>query len=296
MWKKSCKISIKLLVAVLLFLGLEKGCNKLTKSFRYNELLSDIPNDPRWEVVLKNEETVHAILKQPFYFMGKGGQSVAFVSSDGKYVLKFFRHSHLHPVDKLLKLSIPNPIKDALRNLFRHKLRHPHGLFNSFKLSYEECADETGFLFLHLNKTKGVFKKATLVDKCGIKYPIDLDATEFALQKKAEPLFATFQEKIAKEGKEGAKEALYQFLLCYKNLCQKGIKDKDGALGRNIGFIDGKVVIFDTGSFMKEEELKSPIACKQELEKKGFRIHRWLEKYHPEILSIYQEQLEKVLE
>ncbi len=97
--------SFRLVCSVLIFIGIYYFCESQTQGFRLQEILSDIPNHPRWEtkpLSLEDQKTVEAKLKQTFRYLGSGEQSHAFLGEDQKTVLKFFRHNDLSML-KILK-------------------------------------------------------------------------------------------------------------------------------------------------------------------------------------------------
>lgn len=286
----------KLLLVVACFFGVERFCHYQTDGFRFYEVLSDIPNDPSWEIsslTSTEQSKINEILDQPFSYLGGGGQCYAFVSQDGSYVLKLFRHSHLAPENLLKTFTLPFSLDRYRNHLYWHINRLPWLLFPSCKLAYEKLQVETGVIFIHLNKTKDLFPKIKLIDKCGISHQLDPNATEFVIQKKAEPLFPTLEKKIqAGEGKE----ALSALFSCILNCSRKGIRDKDNAIRRNFGYLGKEAVAFDIGSFVVEEGLASPTESKKELEIKTYRVKRWLRKHHPSFLPVFDEEMKKAMQ
>lgn len=87
------------IVAVLLF-GMGRLYFRLTDDFRLGNITYDMPHHDEWDIPkLSDEERqrLDSILSQKFTYIGKGAQSYAFGSDDGKYVLKFFKFKHLTP-------------------------------------------------------------------------------------------------------------------------------------------------------------------------------------------------------
>src|SRR5690242_7329585 len=92
--------TIQLLVAAAICSWLYFFCYSQTRGFRLYSILSDLPNDPRWEVPPlsdRDQKKIDALLNQEFTFLGSGGWSFAFLGEDQKTVLKFFNHTHLSP-------------------------------------------------------------------------------------------------------------------------------------------------------------------------------------------------------
>lgn len=65
------------------------------KKFSICHIYSDLPYKKSWEVKAPLSEE---IVQQPFFYLGRGHQTYAFVSQDNRYVMKFYRFpSHLRP-------------------------------------------------------------------------------------------------------------------------------------------------------------------------------------------------------
>src|SRR5579872_3145415 len=98
----------KIILFVACFVGLSFFCESQTKGFRLQEILSDIPNNPAWDVdplSIDEQREVVDNLSQKFRYLGSGNQSHAFLGEDGKTVLKFFRHNDLSLMKILNKFS-----------------------------------------------------------------------------------------------------------------------------------------------------------------------------------------------
>ncbi len=290
--KKLLPISLKLLAAASVFLGLQWFCQKKTCGFRPYWILSNLPNEFRWEVPPLSEEEqqkIDALLDQPFTFLGYGGWSFAFLGEDQKTVLKFYRHTHLHPL-KILK-------NFSLQKLFLQSDPWPENTqyfqefnFNSCKLLYSFAKERTGILYVHINKTEGKHKPVTLIDNIGIRHTIDLDKTEFILQKKAE-LFYSHLEKLAKEKKiEEAKHCIDEMLDCLLVLCKQGLRDSDHSFKNNFGFTEDGAVTLDLSSFVSDEGLKKPGRYRKEIIIKTAKTAHILRKHYPAELSAHCEK------
>ena len=73
---------------------------RLTDDFRIANMTYELPYNTDWEIeplTHSEKENLHSILSQPFYYIGKGAQSYAFMSEDKKHVIKFFKFKHLRP-------------------------------------------------------------------------------------------------------------------------------------------------------------------------------------------------------
>src|SRR3989304_3794415 len=86
---------LKLFLFCLLFVAVERFCYVQTQGFRVEKSLPPPHRDVRWHFPAPSEEErieLKKTLSQPFTFLSKGNECYAFVSEDGQYVLKFFKH------------------------------------------------------------------------------------------------------------------------------------------------------------------------------------------------------------
>src|SRR3989344_6079777 len=115
-----------------LVLSFPAGFKRLTCGFKLAKMHFDHPFRLDWEVdPILSQDQLHAILTQPFSYLGKGAQCYVLQSADGRYVIKLFRY------DASLRQC---PAK-------REKL------FTACLLAYHRAREETGVLYLHLNLT-----------------------------------------------------------------------------------------------------------------------------------------------
>lgn len=292
---------VRLIAAIIVLLGCY-GAIKLWKSrndgFALERIQTKLSNSPEWDIAVPAQklDEVNHILAQPFYYVGHGFQFYAFESSDGKYVLKFLRHQRLHPpvlYDWLPNIGIVRDIKakKCLKRSERVKL-----LFQSLKIAYEELLEESGLVFVHLNKTKGQHKEAFLVDLLENEHKIALDDTEFVLQHKATFVKPTIKACMKAENLQEAKARITQLFDLLKSTAQKGILDTDGALiyKNNVGFIRDKAIYIDIGSFAFKESIKSKERFEYDLHRLK-PLYRWLAKNYPPLAAHFEKQQKKAL-
>jgi hypothetical protein len=150
---------------------------------------------------------------------------------------------------------------------------------------------ESGILYLHLNKTPAFFGTTSLIDNLGILHLVDLDQTEFVVQKYA-PIFFSKIDELMQEGQLlSAQEAIKLFLNCIDNCHQKGVKINHPAIQRNVGLTEHEVLIFDIGSFKEDPTLKIAENQADETYQVTRRLARWLSKHHPTLLPYYEAEL-----
>ncbi|MBS0605169.1 MAG: hypothetical protein JSS60_09080 [Verrucomicrobia bacterium] len=296
--KKRLTLLVKVLAAAAVFAGLQQFCESQTKGFRPYLIVSNLPNDPRWDVPPLAEEEkkrIDALLDQPFTFLGSGGWCIAFLGEDKKTVLKFYRHSHLRPstilrefsFEKLLMKCAPWPQGAPYFQEFN---------FKSCALLYKEAKERTGLLYVHLNKTEGMHKPVTLIDNIGVRHTIDLDKTEFLVQKKAELLMPHIH-RLAKEKKiEEAKRCLDDMIECLLAIYKKGARDYDHSLRNNFGYTEDGAVTLDLSSFGPDESLMKPGEYRKEIVVKTRRLSRYLDKNHHDLYIYFEGRLSELME
>ncbi len=285
-----------LLLLGIIGLSLSYFCNHQTQGFRFYTLLSNLPNDPRWEVdSLPSEQMtqIQHLLDQPFTFLGKGGWCTAFLGADGTTVLKFYKHDHLSLKQLFRNFSFGKLLLKGER-LSQSIPYFQEFNFKSCTLLYTQVPHLTGLIYVHLNKTDRVFNTVTLYDQIGIKHALDLNQTEFVVQKRADLLFERLQALHDKDDLGGGKKALDQLFSCLVNLSQSCIRDLDKKLYENYGYVGNQAIALDLSSFVCDPEIKDPAVYRKEIIAKTLRLRRWLNKHYPELVIYFDEKIEQL--
>lgn len=284
-------ISVNLIKIALLFLAFHltsRFCEKQTDGFAVSKIASHLSFNPKWAVA-QNEEEAKAILDQKFYYLSKGAQCYVFESMDHKYVIKFFRQKlfYLSPLSYLF----PKEIQE--KKLLKKQAALEKD-FQSYCLAHEELKEETGLIFLHLNKSHTFPHPLTIVDKLGIEHQIDLNEHEFFIQKKA----LLIPEKIDIEMKqgniEGAKRTIQSLFTLIKGRIEKKITDSDANLKKNFGYLEGKAIQIDIGRFSKGEFSK--IRALNSLHKRKEDLQYWINEHYPELSTYFDAEFKRILE
>jgi hypothetical protein len=273
---------IALLLFILLLTKVDRLFLKRNHGFCLRTIISTLTYRPEWEPSTPlQHKTLDPIWDQPFCYLAKGHQSFAFLSADGRYVLKFYRFpSHLRP---LPWLNHPCAGK-ARKRVEAYNLNKLDATFASYKLAYDELREETGLLYLHLNKTETLQRCVTLVDRCGAAYRVSLDDMHFLLQKKAEPFFPLLQRTLEAGDEETFKNLISSLFSLISSRLDKGISDGDAILEKNYGWLNQRAVHIDVGRFSKS-------ASKQELRTTTESLRAWMEEHCPHLLPIYSDAL-----
>jgi hypothetical protein len=288
----------KFLAAAAAVFALSQFCEKQTNGFRFYSLLSNLPNDPRWEVPPLGEaeqQQINALLDQPFTYLGSGGWCIAFLGQDQKTVLKFYKHTHLLPEALFQHFSFQNLLLKS-STLPQDTYYFQEFNFKSCRLLYERAKERTGLLYVHINKTQGLHKPVTLIDSIGIKHTLDLDKTEFVVQKRAHLLFSHIDELAKSNRIEDAKRAIDDLLDCLLTFYKLGMRDYDLSLRNNFGYTEDNAVTLDLSSFGPDESLKKPGEYRKGLIVKTQTLSRFLRKNHPDLHSYLEERLSQIAE
>ncbi|MCX6991088.1 MAG: hypothetical protein NTX49_08525 [Chlamydiae bacterium] len=293
--RKVSLIMLKVFLALVLFRGVERFCHGQTEGFEMSKILPMHPPTPLTPSSALSEEErqqVQSILSQPFYFLSKGGQSFAFLSQDGKVVLKFLKKHHVRMWEFLNSFTLPSFI-DSYRQKILRDTHHKSPFFlRSCEISYADFKEGTGLIYLHMEKTDYFAKKLTIVDKLGIAYPVDMDSIEFALQTKAELVQPLFKRLIEENDLPAAKECLTSLLELIVERCHKGIHDRDPNIRTNFGFIGHKAITIDIGSFSRvaPASVNVPVVLASQTEK----FKKWLIRKNPELAEHLRVEVERL--
>lgn len=271
---------------------------KVTDGFTIGNIVSTLSYQEKWAITpLSNSEKkqVSEILSQPYRYVGKGCQSYVFLSQDGDYVLKFVKYQRFRPqawLDYFQWVPGINPIR---LYKIQKKEKKLDMLFDSWKIAYENLKEETGLVYVHLNKTKDFHQPVVIFDKLGFQHEVDIDDMEFLIQKKAQMLCPALEEMMAAHQEKEAVRLIDQLLAMILFEYARGFADNDHALMQNTGVLDGRPIHIDAGQFVKNEEVKKSEVFKQELFSKTFKFHKWLQKRYPSLAEHLQSRLVEII-
>lgn len=247
--------------------------------------------------LLSNEEQtkIDTLLGQPFTYLGSGGWCFAFLGEDKKTILKFYRHNHFFLSTILRERSFEKLLLKA-PTLPEGSPYFQEFNFNSCVMLYNQAKKRTGLLYVHLNKTPGLHKPVTLYDNIGIKHTIDLNKTEFVVQKRATLLFEHIDSLAKQKKMDEAKHCIDDMIRCMLTLFKGGLRDLDLSLHYNFGYTEDGAVTLDLSSFVPDDSLKKPGEYRKELIVKTRGLSRFLNRNHPELHSYFEKRLSDALE
>lgn len=271
------------MLAALSYAG-SRAYYALTGGFMVSNITSDYSFDARWQVhdlYPSQKRDVDASLNQEYSYLGKGCQSYVFRSADNKYVLKFIKFQRFRP-QAWVNLFTFIPQVAEYQGFKKIKKRHNlDKLFRSWTLAFEYLQEQTGILYVQVNKRLEAHRYLVIRDKLGIPHEIDLAQTEFLLQRRAQMLCPYIEELIAKEHFAEGMNLIDNLLARLLAEYGQGFADNDHALMQNTGVLDGYPIHIDVGQFIYNDTVKSPDVYKKEIYEKTYVFARWLEKHAP---------------
>lgn len=263
-----------------------------------SNITSDFAFQPQWEtrpLLSSEQEEMDQALDQPYYYLAKGCQSYVFSSADGRYVIKFFKYQR-YRLQPWLAYFPPLPAVVQYREQKNEKKwKKLDGFVSSWKIAFEHLKDETGLVFVHLNKTSYLNKTLTIYDKIGKKHEVFLDQMEFCIQRKAHLLCETMLDYRNKGDLEGAKKIVDQLICMILSEYSRGLADNDHALMQNTGVAQGRPLHLDVGQFVLNQEVKEPMIFHQEFFTKTYKFKHWLMKHYPELGEYLDNELRQII-
>lgn len=280
---------------------LEVTINEMSASknpFSPANITNELESDPVIDVNASPEllAYVNVITQQPFYWLSKGFQAYAFESQDGEYVIKFFQMKRLAPAS-----FWDHPIEYVFSNKFRRRMQdiieHKKEILTSSKLVFEEAPEETGVIFVHMNKTDKLLHGVRIFDLTNQSYKIKPDTCCFLIQRKAKYVIPTLNELMKNDDLAGAQARINQIFTLLFTLAKKRLVDSDYALIRNnnIGFLSDKAIYIDTGHITKRPDLNVEEQMQREFNYRLKPLREWIRFKYPQLLSYYDTRKEEIM-
>jgi hypothetical protein len=284
------KLCYGIVFIVVLIIGLDRYFHPKSIRFAPSKITTNSLN-PEWEIPplsQSEQKTINEILSQKFTYLDKGSQSYVFVSEDQKYVLKFLKQGKLRPQTWLAYIPFSwNPYyKEFL--VLQKKL---HRTYQAQKIAFTEFKEQTGLLYVHLNRTHHLNKNVVLTDKKGEKHTISLDNICFSLQKKADLFYPRLNIMMEQKNIEGVKKVISSLFALADCFVKKGVVDHDPIMKKNFGLIENQVIQFDIGRMRLNPRRLTPSEYQQQLAKLTNSLKKWVATNHPELLPYYEQNL-----
>lgn len=290
--------ALLLSVTALAFYGSIRLYFHLTDGFSVAHIVSDRPYNSELETrPLKEEEKelIYSLFDQEFHYLGKGCQSYVFASDDGDYVLKFFKYQRYRQKPWLKYFSFIPSVREYKERREAKKNRKLENLLRSCRIAFDNLQNETGLVYLHLNKTDEFKKTLTIYDKLGIKHELNIDNLDFMIQKRALMICSAVDALMAERKVDEANRLIQNFISMILSEYGKGLADNDHALMQNTGIYKGKPIHVDVGQFVWHERIRDRKVYKQELFNKTYKFRVWLAENHPELLDPLDARLHRII-
>ncbi len=263
-----------------------------SRLFNLKYIESSMDSRADWEVRLSpdHDRFFYVVSQQALRWMGKGQHSYIFCTTDEKYVVKFIHLNNFQPVqkkgwlDRLWTKSAPR----------RKKMNKFEDIFMSSRVCFDELQEETGVIYVHLNRTKAKIHGLKLIDSYGQSQRVCGDDTCFVVQKKATPLILCLTELMDAGKVDEAKARVDQVFELLLSLARKGFVDGDDNLisNNNIGCTEDRAIYMDTWHFFRAKNLDVKERMRYETHLRLMPLERWLKASYPELWSHYIQKKE----
>lgn len=278
------------LLILLLLCALSAGAGKalyyLKKGFSPRRIHAlDIPVSHNWSA-----EASQA-LSQPFSYIGRGRQCFAFVSEDGKYVLKLPR-TDIYKVPLWIRVL---PLPSLRTQMLTDRAERQRFLLESIRIAHQDLPDQTGIIALHLGQSAPQNHFLILIDALGCRHHLPLHKTPFILQHKQPLLIPAFEQALANNDPRQAKKILNALIAAIIERGQKGILNRDRSFLRNYGYDGTQAYQIDVGSFFRLDTLDATTAFHKSVNDSMDAVKEWMAKAHPEMIPYLNESLDSEL-
>lgn len=179
---------------------------------------------------------IEKITKKPLKYLGQGMQSIAFVTEDDRYVLKFFLKKRLH---QKLRIRAPYFLRKK-----KSKPKNRIDVLRRYDLAFQKIPEQTGLLAVHLSSTNTDLPHCYVIYN-GTKHLIDLNAVSFVIQHRGDCLDKTFP-LLTKREKKQAKKALEKLLI---QMAKKGFINQGKSFNQeNFALLVNRAIMIDIGN------------------------------------------------
>ncbi|MCX6988333.1 MAG: hypothetical protein NTZ52_02345 [Chlamydiae bacterium] len=247
------------------------------------------PNQTLPPLSTEQEKEVASAMDQNYTYLGRGGQCFAFLSEDGKYVLKLLNQKRKKDpfyISSLLSIFAKKSLQKKIdhrkkENLSRIASNEVDA--KSYLMAIQELKELTGVLFIHLQMTSHLLKTLTVSDKSGKKHTLALDHYEFLIQRKAELIYDKITKWMQEGKQEKAQGLISNVIQAVITRSEQSIIDDDPRIDKNFGCIEERCLFIDVGRFRKHPQIADPSIYLQDLERITLPLKIWLSDKHPHL-------------
>lgn len=239
-----------------------------TGDFREGNILQE---GPRVDL-LTEQKDITPILSQTFYYLNKGNQTYALISSDEKYVLKLFKRQTLKRTPFSNVFPAVFPWKSFMLRTRDEELKKRDRIFVGYRLAYEMDRENTGLVYLSFGHSSSPLPPVTIKDSLGVIRVLDLTTTPFVIQRNAKTTRKILRELHDRGDTVGIQEKKNQLYSLYISEYKKGLVDNDHNVLDNTGFVDDRPIRLDVGKLVYDPTYKNPEVYEKDLEKVKKRL------------------------
>lgn len=283
-------------IALALY-GLGRVYYRVTDGFLLQNIEYTKEPNPLYTVEISPEkmDSIKKILDAPFYYLGKGCQSYVFEDKTQTYVIKFLKYQRYRPTNFLYNFDFIPWVDSYCKARTEKKLNKVDSVYRSWKTALVLAPEETGVLFIHLNKEPLFEHRLIVYDKLGLQHAIDLNAVEFLVQKKAQMLVPYLENLISGNQIKKAELFLQGMLDRIVSGFSRGISDNDYALLQNTGVSRDQAVYIDVGQIIYNPAVADPAVYRKELFNKTYKFSVWLKEQSPQLAESFEKMLVEII-
>ncbi len=270
---------------------LDRYLYKKNLGFCIGHIYSTLPYTSSWTLAdnsLLSEQEVSSLFNQPFRYLGKGHQTVAFVSEDNCYVLKFYRfpsHMRLQPWTPHLLAYQYQEKRKEIKKYNEQKLQDS---LSSYRIAFSQAPEESALLMIHLQKTKDPLPTVTLIDTAGHRHFVPLQETVFLVQRKGDLIFPSLKRWIEEKKTKQAQHLIKSLFDLIARRMENRIEDKDAVLSKNYGCLGCQAFQLDVGRLHSLEKKPSRQEIRQEQIRICKPLEEWLKQEDENLFLFYQ--------
>ncbi len=281
----------------LVLVRIDRVAFKQNDSFNIRYIFSHLSGDPKWAIdppTAEEMQSIDQILDQKFYYLAKGAHAFAFMSEDGKYVIKFHKYpSHMRILSWVNRPFAYQFSKKRIKIKEYNFKKLDYNLSN-YKNSFVDLKEETGLIYVHTNPTQFFNRSVCIVDKTGNTYYVPLDNVTFMLQHRAHLLYVALDRLKAAGDVEQGKKVVTAVIRLFESCSQKGYIDEDPVLRKNYGIIGDRAIHIDIGDMIYQEEVKERETSIAHVKEMTESLRKRLVRDYPYLLDHYYQEIDNL--
>lgn len=278
----------KILFIPVGFFTLNLLCKGLNGNFDPAELISPWPRNSIENFSFEEQSfPVESVLQQEFHYLGKGHQAFAFISEDGKYVLKLFKPHYPHW--EIFGKSYNFTSLPFARFLYRVLNKEPFQKrikedFLSYVNAYRFFKEESLVEYLHPVRTQTLRTPVRLFDKIGVLRTFDPNTTCFLIQRTVKPLGEVLSDLQKQGNTEEIRSVMYRLLELLQKRIELRFYKPTHKFHANFGCVGLQPIQLDIGNLLTPEDLGlAEYSLPKDLTISIQKLKVWLSGHFPEL-------------